>query len=39
MRGVLSIPAWDVYDRLETTGAAIKIAEGLLIINKINIIR
>ena len=27
-RGVLSIPACDVYVRLETTGAAIKIARG-----------
>ena len=36
-RGVLSIPACDVYVRLETTGATIKI--GLLTINKINIIR
>ena len=26
--GVLSIPACDVYVRLETTGAAIKIARG-----------
>ena len=27
-RGILSIPACDVYVRLETTGAAIKIAGG-----------
>ena len=27
-RGVLSIPACDVYVRLETTGAAIKISRG-----------
>ena len=27
-RGVLSIPVCDVYVRLETTGAAIKIARG-----------
>ena len=27
-RGVLSIPACDVYVRLDTTGAAIKIARG-----------
>ena len=38
-RGVLSIRADDVYVRLETTGTAIKIARGLLTINKINIIR
>ena len=33
-RGVLSIPACDVYVRLETTSAAIKLREGLLTINK-----
>ena len=38
MRGVLSIPACDVYVRLEKTGAAIKIARGTTI-NKINIIQ
>ena len=27
-RGVLSIPACDVYVRLETSGAAMKIARG-----------
>ena len=27
-RGVLSIPACDVYARLETTGAAMKFARG-----------
>ena len=38
-RGALSIPACDVYVRLEATGAAVKIARGTTKINKINIIQ
>ena len=36
MRGFLSIPACDVYVRLETTGAAMKIARDYRILSAIS---
>ena len=37
-RGVLSIPACDVYVRLQTTGAAIKIARGVVVVVVVNLL-